>query len=86
MFKDGKAGDAYSKLCEAGCMLFQMAEYDNCVKVLHAAQKIETNQQGITMKILLTLGNAHTQLNSKELAISLFPGNIGTFLRERFFC
>lgn len=64
--------DSYKKLSEVGVSLFQAKKYKICVKILEAAQKFQTNQKGITMRILLTLANAHSALRHTEKAISLY--------------
>lgn len=71
--------DSYKKLCEVGCCLYQDKNYDLCIKVLASAQKLQTNQKGITMKIQLTLANAHSILKRKEAAISLYQVNTWLF-------
>ena len=64
--------DAYKKLSEIGVYLFQNKKFSLCIKILEAAQKFQTNQKGITMRILLTMANAHTMLQHKDQAISLY--------------
>lgn len=64
--------DAYKKLSEVGVSLFQAKKYKICIKILGAAQKYQTNQQGITMRILLTSANAHSALKHTEKAIGLY--------------
>ena len=64
--------DPYKKMCEVGTCLYRSKIYDLCVKVLDAAQQLETNQIGITMKVQLTLANAHSALKHKDLAITLY--------------
>ncbi|XP_041369335.1 tetratricopeptide repeat protein 28-like [Gigantopelta aegis] len=64
--------DAYKKLSEVGVYLFQNKKFSLCIKILEAAQKFQTNQKGITMRILLTMANAHTMLQHKDQAISLY--------------
>lgn len=64
--------DPYKKLCEVGTCLYQCKIYELCIKVLDAAQQLETNQIGITMKVQLTMANAHSALKQKDLAISLY--------------
>ena len=66
------AMDAYKKLSEVGACLYQAGRHDQCIKVLNAAQKVATNQRGITMKVQLTLANAHSALKHTEIAISLY--------------
>lgn len=67
--------DPYKKLTEIGCCLYTGKKFDTCIRVLNAAQKLETNQKGITMKVQLTLANAHAALKHNELAISLYQVN-----------
>ena len=67
--------DAYKKLTEIGCCLYQGKKYDVCIKVLNSAQKLETNQKGITMRVQLTLANAHAALKHNELAVSLYQAS-----------
>ena len=67
--------DPYKKLTEVGCCLYGGRKFDTCIKVLSAAQKLETNQKGITMKVQLTLANAHAALKHSELAVSLYQVN-----------
>lgn len=74
--------DPYKKLTEIGCCLYQGGKYDTCIKVLNSAQKLETNQKGITMRVQLTLANAHSALKHNELAVSLYQVGSG---RSRFF-
>ena len=62
--------EPYKKLCEVGVCLFQSKKYDLCIKVLEAGSQFETNQQGITMKLHLTLANAHAALKNRDVAIS----------------
>ena len=64
--------DSYKKLCEVGSCLYQSQKYESCVKVLSAAHTLQTNQKGITMKVQLTLANAHAALKHNELAVSLY--------------
>ena len=64
--------DPYKKLCEVGTCLCKCKMYELCIKVLDAAQQLETNQIGITMKVQLTLGNAHSALKHKDLAVTLY--------------
>ena len=64
--------DSYKKLSEVGVCLFQAKKYKVCVKVLEAAQRFQTNQKGITMRILLTLANAHSALKHVDKAIGLY--------------
>lgn len=66
------AMDAYSKLSEVGVILFQGTQYEMCIQVLEAAQQFQTNQKGITMRILLTLANAKSKLGLWQQAISLY--------------
>ncbi|XP_067661035.1 tetratricopeptide repeat protein 28-like [Haliotis asinina] len=70
--KSLKEMDAYKKLSEVGVCLFQSKKFDLCIRVLEAAQKFQTNQKGITMKILLTMANAHTSVRQREQAIGLY--------------
>ena len=67
--------DPYKKLTEVGSCLYSGKKYDTCIKVLSAAQKLETNQKGITMKVQLIMANAHAALKHNELAISLYQVN-----------
>ncbi|XP_053380746.1 tetratricopeptide repeat protein 28-like isoform X2 [Mercenaria mercenaria] len=64
--------DSYKKLSEVGVSLFQAKKYKICIKILDTAQKFQTNQKGITMRILLTSANAHSALKHTEKAISLY--------------
>lgn len=68
--------EPYNKLCEVGTCLYQAKQFQLCIQVLTAAQQLETNQQGITMKLLLTLANAHSHTNNQELAVSIYQ--VGT--------
>ncbi|XP_048245138.1 tetratricopeptide repeat protein 28-like [Haliotis rufescens] len=70
--KSLKGMDAYKKLSEVGVCLFQSKKFDLCIRILEAAQKFQTNQKGITMKILLTMANAHTSLRQRDQAIGLY--------------
>lgn len=70
--------DAYKKLSEVGVCLFQSKKYDICVKVLESAQKFQTNQKGITMRVLLTMANAHSCLKHNEQAINLYQECLST--------
>ncbi|XP_069120674.1 tetratricopeptide repeat protein 28-like isoform X2 [Argopecten irradians] len=70
--------DAYKKLSEVGVCLFQAKKYDICVKVLESAQKFQTNQKGITMRVLLTMANAHSAMKHSEQAISLYQECLST--------
>ncbi|XP_064648996.1 tetratricopeptide repeat protein 28-like [Lineus longissimus] len=67
-----KDTDPYKKLCEVGAFLYNSKRYEICIRVLKVAQKVETNQKGITMKVLLTLANAHSALKHNEEAIMLY--------------
>ena len=78
------AMETYKKLCEVGASLHQARRYDLCIRVLHAAQKLETNQTGITMKVLITLANAHTALKHTELSITLYQVQY-SFIKPLFF-
>lgn len=64
--------DTYSKLSEVGACLYSSKQYELCVEVLNIAQKLATNQKGITMKIQLTLANAHSALGHLDLAVSFY--------------
>ena len=64
--------DGYKKLCEVGVCLYQAKRYEQAIKVLNSAQKVATNQKGITMKVQLTLANAYSALNHTDIAISLY--------------
>ncbi|XP_052220078.1 tetratricopeptide repeat protein 28-like [Dreissena polymorpha] len=64
--------DSYKKLSEVGVCLFQAKKYKICIKILEAAQRYQTNQKGITMRVLLTLANAHSALKHMDKAISLY--------------
>lgn len=64
--------DPYNKLCEIGACLYQANRNEQCIKVLNGAQKVATNQKGITMKLQLTLANAHSSLKHTDIAISLY--------------
>ena len=68
--------DPYKKLTEVGSCLYVGKKYDTCIKVLSAAQKLETNQKGITMKLQLIMANAQAALKHNELAISLYQVGI----------
>ena len=70
--------DSYKKLSEVGVCLFQNKKYKLCIKILNAAQKFQTNQKGITMRILLTSANAHSALKHTEKAISLYQDCLQT--------
>ncbi|KAK2184691.1 hypothetical protein NP493_256g01011 [Ridgeia piscesae] len=70
--------DPYKKMCEVGTCLYRSKIYDLCIKVLDAAQQLETNQIGITMKVQLTLANAHSALKHKDLAITLYQELLST--------
>ncbi|GFR63069.1 tetratricopeptide repeat protein 28 [Elysia marginata] len=64
--------DPYAKLSELGVVLFQSHRYEECISVLETSRKFQTNQKGITMRILLTHANAHSQLLQSEAAIELY--------------
>ncbi|KAK3780031.1 hypothetical protein RRG08_029724 [Elysia crispata] len=64
--------DPYAKLSELGVVLFQNRRYEECISVLETSRKFQTNQKGITMRILLTHANAHSQLLQSEAAIELY--------------
>ena len=64
--------DIYSKLSEAGSCLYSSKQYELSIEVLNLAQKLSTNQKGITMRIQLTLANAHSALRHVDLALSLY--------------
>lgn len=64
--------DSYKRLSEVGVCLFQAKKYKICIKLLEVAQKFQTNQKGITMKVLLTSANAHSALKHTEKAIGLY--------------
>ncbi|KAL8606426.1 hypothetical protein ACOMHN_060331 [Nucella lapillus] len=70
--KSLKAMDAYSKLSEVGVVLYQAARYELCVQILEMAQRFQTNQKGITMRVLLTLANAQSKQGHRHQAISLY--------------
>lgn len=72
--------NAYEKLCELGVILYQNKKYEAAISVLDAARKIQTNQKGITLRVLLTLANAHSQLMHVDTAISLFQETWGLAL------
>ena len=78
--------DAYKKLTEIGCCLYQGKKYDVCIKVLNSAQKLETNQKGITMRVQLTLANAHAALKHNELAVSLYQASNNETLTLWWLC
>ncbi|GFN95683.1 tetratricopeptide repeat protein 28 [Plakobranchus ocellatus] len=69
--------DPYAKLSELGVMLFQNRRYEECISVLETSRKFQTNQKGITMRILLTQANAHSQLLQTEAAIELYQECLG---------
>ena len=64
--------DSYTKLSEVGSCLCSSKQYEMSVEVLNVAQKLATNQKGITMKVQLTLANAHSALGHVDLAISFY--------------
>ena len=70
--------DSYKKLSEVGVYLFQAKKFKICIKILDAAQKFQTNQKGITMRILLTLANAHSALKHTDKAINLYQECLST--------
>ena len=70
--------DSYKKLSEVGVCLFQAKKFKVCIKILDAAQKFQTNQKGITMRILLTSANAHSALKHTDKAISLYQECLAT--------
>ena len=70
--------DSYKKLSEVGVYLFQAKRFKVCIKILEAAQKFQTNQKGITMRILLTLANAHSALKHTDRAINLYQDCLAT--------
>ena len=67
--------ESYRKLCETGCFLYQNKMFDIAIEVLSSARKVATNQQGITMKLLLTLGNALAARKQKTQAISAYQAS-----------
>ncbi|KAK7502589.1 hypothetical protein BaRGS_00006164 [Batillaria attramentaria] len=67
-----KAMDAYNKLSEVGVMLYQAGRFEMCVQILEAAQRFQTNQKGIVMRVLLTLANAQSKLGNQQQAIGLY--------------
>ena len=64
--------EPYEKLSTIGECLFRHNKFSACVDVLQAARKLATNQQGITLRVLLTLANAHSRLMHAETAIGLY--------------
>ena len=64
--------DAYNKLSEVGVVLYQSARYKMCIQILETAQRFQTNQKGITMRVLLTLANAQSKQGNRSQAISLY--------------
>ncbi|CAH1788066.1 unnamed protein product [Owenia fusiformis] len=64
--------DPYKRLVEAGLCMYHSKKYELSLCILEGAQKLETNQQGITMKMLLTMANCHSALKHPEVAISLY--------------
>ncbi|KAK6195644.1 hypothetical protein SNE40_001029 [Patella caerulea] len=64
--------DTYKKLTEVGSVLFQSKKFEICIQVLEVAQKLQTNQKGITMRLLLTLANALTACKKQEQAINYY--------------
>ena len=64
--------DPYVTMCEVGACLFLERRYELCIRNLSAAQRLQTNQAGMTMKLQLTLANAHSALGHTEFAISLY--------------
>ncbi|XP_076455182.1 uncharacterized protein LOC143289867 isoform X2 [Babylonia areolata] len=70
--KSLKAMDAYNKLSEVGVVLYQSGRYEMCTQILETAQRFQTNQKGITMRVLLTLANAQSKQGHGHQAISLY--------------
>lgn len=70
--------DPYKKLSEVGVCLFQSKQYELTIKILEAAQKFETNQKGITMRVLLTMANSFSALRKNEQAINLYQECLST--------
>ena len=70
--------DSYTKLSEVGACLCSSKQYELGVEVLNVAQKLATNQKGITMKVQLTLANAHSTLGHVDLAISFYQVQVNT--------
>ncbi|KAJ8300636.1 hypothetical protein KUTeg_022155 [Tegillarca granosa] len=70
--------DSYKKLSEIGVCLFQAKKYELCIRILEAAQKFQTNQKGITMRVLLTMANSHSALKNSERAITLYQECLST--------
>ncbi|KAL3871452.1 hypothetical protein ACJMK2_039449 [Sinanodonta woodiana] len=64
--------DAYKKMSEVGVCLFQAKKYKLCIKILEVAQRFQTNQKGITMRIYLTLANAYSAQGNNDEAIGLY--------------
>ncbi|XP_061183714.1 tetratricopeptide repeat protein 28-like isoform X2 [Saccostrea echinata] len=73
-----KGMDPYKKLSEVGVCLFQSKKYELTIKILEAAQKFETNQKGITMRVLLTMANSFSALRKNEQAINLYQECLST--------
>ncbi|XP_059149912.1 tetratricopeptide repeat protein 28-like [Physella acuta] len=70
--KSLKIMEPYEKLSEIGVFLYQHKKYEACISVLESSRKFQTNQKGITMRVLLTLANAHSQLLHIQAAIGLY--------------
>lgn len=64
--------DPYKKLSEIGVCLYHVKKHKLCIKMLEAAQQFQTNQKGITMRLLLTLANAHSNVRHQDQAIALY--------------
>ncbi|KAL5012513.1 hypothetical protein ScPMuIL_011064 [Solemya velum] len=66
--------DPYKKLSEIGVCLYHAKKHKLCIKMLEAAQQFQTNQKGITMRLLLTLANAHSsvRVRHQDRAIALY--------------
>ena len=64
--------DPYEKLSKVGEVLFHHNNLPACIDVLEAARKLQTNQKGITMRVLLTLANAHSKQGGVAQAIGLY--------------
>ena len=76
--------DSYTKLCEVGACLYTSKKHDLSIQVLNVAQKVATNQKGITMKVQLTLANAHSSLGHSDLAISLYQVSVINILITKY--
>ncbi|ESO98992.1 hypothetical protein LOTGIDRAFT_231307 [Lottia gigantea] len=72
--------DNYKKLTEVGVLLYQNKKYDLCIHVLETAQKLQTNQKGITMRLLLTLANAFSACRKIVEAINCYMECYGVSL------